>query len=101
MAWGSGYAQPSDWQTRKRVVLDRDEYRCYLQLPGVCTGEAITADHIVPRSQGGSDEYENLAAICGPCHKVKTEQERQQGMRHRVRTPMKRNVEDHPNRPRA
>jgi len=37
---------------------------------------AVEFDHVVPREQGGSDDPENLQALCGWCHHEKTELER-------------------------
>lgn len=36
---------------------------------------ATEVDHIVPKSQEGTDDQTNLQAICSPCHKVKTAME--------------------------
>lgn len=36
---------------------------------------AVAVDHIVPKAEGGTDEDENLQAICKRCHKLKTEAE--------------------------
>jgi 5-methylcytosine-specific restriction protein A len=52
--------------------MRRDGGRCYSPHPDVCTGKATTVDHKIPRSAGGSDRDDNLAAICPPCHHVKT-----------------------------
>lgn len=35
---------------------------------------AVEVDHILPRSQGGTDEPENLQPLCEDCHDFKTEQ---------------------------
>ncbi|MBE7508498.1 MAG: HNH endonuclease [Planctomycetia bacterium] len=35
---------------------------------------AMHVDHIVPRSTGGTDEWDNLQGLCGPCHSRKTVQ---------------------------
>lgn len=37
-----------------------------------CKFTATQDDHIVPRSQGGSDDLSNRRGLCGPCHQVKT-----------------------------
>jgi 5-methylcytosine-specific restriction protein A len=29
-------------------------------------------DHVVPREQGGSDDWANLQALCASCHSRKT-----------------------------
>lgn len=76
MTRGGGYAQPGNWKTLKARVLKRDGYTCYL-----CGGDADTADHVIPVAQGGTHDMDNLAAICTPCHDVKTETERLAGIK--------------------
>lgn len=66
------------WQwtaTRKRILV-RDRYRCYR-----CGRLADEVDHVRPRAEGGSSRDENLAAICAPCHRRKTQAEAQRGRR--------------------
>jgi 5-methylcytosine-specific restriction protein A len=62
----------SEW-TRIRVrILKRD---CGLCQPCLHTGavtRASTVDHIVPKSENGTDDDDNLQAICDPCHSAKT-----------------------------
>jgi 5-methylcytosine-specific restriction endonuclease McrA len=58
------------WAAISRRVLERDRHVCLLQLPG-CTGRATTADHIVPRSQGGTHHMDNLQAACRACNSRK------------------------------
>jgi hypothetical protein len=49
-------------------VLRRDGYVCLMPRDGHrCGAPATSADHIVPRSLGGSDEPDNLRAACLPC----------------------------------
>jgi len=36
---------------------------------------AHAVDHIRPKSQGGTDDIENLRAICKACHQAKTQEE--------------------------
>ncbi len=50
----------------RRGVLRRDGHRC-----AYCRGGAATVDHIVPRSRGGADSWENLVACCLRCNGVK------------------------------
>lgn len=49
-----------------RGVLQRDNWTCVF-----CAGKATTIDHVLPRSRGGEDIWENLAAACQPCNNRK------------------------------
>ncbi|BDI23717.1 HNH endonuclease [Herbiconiux sp. L3-i23] len=50
----------------RRGVLRRDGQRC-----GYCGHGATTVDHVMPRSRGGADSWENLVACCLRCNNVK------------------------------
>jgi 5-methylcytosine-specific restriction endonuclease McrA len=50
----------------RRGVLRRDAHRC-----GYCGGSAGTIDHVLPRSRGGADSWENLIACCLSCNNRK------------------------------
>ncbi|THG29856.1 HNH endonuclease [Naasia lichenicola] len=50
----------------RRGVLRRDAWRC-----GYCGHSASTIDHVLPRSRGGADSWENLVACCLRCNNVK------------------------------
>jgi 5-methylcytosine-specific restriction endonuclease McrA len=50
----------------RRGVLRRDEHRC-----AYCEGHATTIDHVLPRSRGGQDSWENLVACCVRCNNHK------------------------------
>lgn len=50
----------------RRGVLRRDAHRC-----GYCGKSASTIDHVVPRSRGGGDTWENLVAACLHCNNAK------------------------------
>jgi 5-methylcytosine-specific restriction endonuclease McrA len=54
-------------QRLAKAVLRRDGYRCQIRLPG-CKGMATQADHIMPKSKGGSHDMSNLRAACGWCN---------------------------------
>ena len=47
-------------------MLRRDAHRC-----AYCGGGASTIDHVLPRSRGGADSWENLVACCLRCNNVK------------------------------
>lgn len=63
------YSDPR-WRAIRRRVLLRDPIckACHKQ-PSKC------ADHIIPRSQGGSDEMSNLQGLCVSCHNRKSGRE--------------------------
>lgn len=50
----------------RRGVLRRDGQRC-----GYCAAGATTIDHVIPRSRGGADSWENLVACCLRCNNLK------------------------------
>jgi 5-methylcytosine-specific restriction endonuclease McrA len=50
----------------RRGVLRRDRHLC-----AYCDGPAGTVDHVLPRSRGGADSWENLVACCVRCNNIK------------------------------
>ena len=56
-------AQPS-----RKAVLRRDHNSC-----GYCGKPAGTIDHILPRSRGGQNTWENLVACCRDCNNRKAD----------------------------
>ena len=51
----------------RRNVLRRDGHRCVY-----CgAAERLTLDHVLPKSRGGPDSWENLVAACTPCNNRK------------------------------
>lgn len=71
----------------RRNVLERDRNTCqYCSLKR----EQLTLDHVIPRSRGGGDSWENLVAACVRCNVKKGN-----------RTPKEANMNllTHPRRP--
>jgi len=52
----------------RKAVLARDAYTC--QYCGHQAG-GLTVDHVIPRSRGGTSEWENIVASCAPCNRKK------------------------------
>lgn len=49
----------------RRNILERDRHTCqYCKYKG----DQLTLDHIIPRSRGGADSWENLVAACVNCN---------------------------------
>lgn len=57
--------------SRKNILL-RDRHICQYCAVKFSPGE-LTLDHVIPRSKGGKDTWENLVACCGPCNKKKAD----------------------------
>ena len=47
----------------RRAVFARDNHRC-----GYCGNHADSIDHVMPRSRGGKNVWENVIAACRTCN---------------------------------
>lgn len=56
------------WKLLTKIIFQRDNFTC--QYCGKIGGK-LECDHIVPFSQGGSDEIENLITACQKCNRSK------------------------------
>lgn len=55
--------------------MARDSHLCQpCKLQG-CVTPATECDHVTPKAKGGTDDLDNLQAICSPCHQEKTQRE--------------------------
>jgi 5-methylcytosine-specific restriction endonuclease McrA len=59
--------RPSSSRISRRAVFARDRHRC--QYCG--SDRHLTVDHVVPRSKGGADTWDNLVTSCAPCNRKK------------------------------
>lgn len=51
----------------RKNILRRDRFRCQY-----CDSrDRLTVDHVVPKSRGGKDTWENLVTACTPCNNKK------------------------------
>jgi 5-methylcytosine-specific restriction endonuclease McrA len=55
--------------TRKNIVT-RDDYRCQY-CAGSFVNSQLTIDHVIPKSQGGKNNWENMVTACKPCNSKK------------------------------
>lgn len=64
---------PSDWSKRRKSVLKRDDYTCQNcgDRGGPYGDTELHADHVVPKSKGGTHDRTNLLTLCKPCHEKK------------------------------
>ena len=66
--WGSGRGG-RPWRRIRESILVRDNYTCCNC--GVVTLD-LEVDHIINVAVGGTDDEQNLQALCVTCHKAKT-----------------------------
>jgi len=77
-AWkGSAASRGYDsrWRKLRLQILKRDDYLCQACLRAGRITEATEVDHRLNKASGGTDEPDNLEAICSPCHRAKTARE--------------------------
>lgn len=60
------YLRSTSRRASTRAILDRDGHEC-----AYCGGRATTRDHVLPRSRGGADSWDNLVAACVTCNNRK------------------------------
>ena len=80
---GIKYQQGPLYRTNLRAaVLQRDGNKCvYCNRSG--KRQHLELDHVVPRSNGGTDRYDNLVAACRPCNQKRGNQPVEQWLKHR------------------
>jgi 5-methylcytosine-specific restriction endonuclease McrA len=54
----------------RRTVLARDQYSCQYCGAQPTKGQ-LTLDHVLPRSRGGDNTWENVVTACIPCNQRK------------------------------
>ncbi len=65
----------NDWYKLRNAVFARDTKLCQVCMKKNILTPATEVDHIIPKSQGGTNTMDNLQAICKTCHKKKTQAE--------------------------
>lgn len=63
------------WRKLRDQRLKLDSYMCQVCLKVGIYTKADAVDHIIPKSQGGTDSITNLQSICNSCHTSKTQLE--------------------------
>ena len=80
-----GYGR--QWEKARAAAMRRDMHLCQPCKRAGRITVATECDHIVPKAKGGTDDHDNLQAICTACHKDKTAREaaEAQGRPHRAK----------------
>lgn len=68
----------TDWEKMRAETLEADKGLCQAHLRQGIIKPGNQVDHIIPKSQGGTDEPNNRQTLCIDCHKSKTIEERKQ-----------------------
>lgn len=104
MAWSTSNRKdslPANWVHLRSQVLHAAGGRCEVVKRNGhrCHDKAVAVDHIIPHSEGGSDDFSNLQAICEWHHAKKSSAEGgrafQQNMA-KLRASIRREPERHP-----
>lgn len=74
----AGRTSTTIWKNMRILALQRDGHQCQIRGPR-CIIAATQVDHVIPVSQGGTDQLPNLQSVCPPCHKQKTAREANAG----------------------
>lgn len=96
--WGGGHGErlgKTGWQ---RQAENKRTMRRWRRVCHVCgRGGADRVDHVIPLSQGGTDDEANRRPIHEePCHREKTERERAAGRAAKPQPSRLREPERHP-----
>jgi 5-methylcytosine-specific restriction protein A len=87
MPWSSSRHPGSTRRSRAlRAHVLRTHPTCYLRYPG-CTITSTDDEHVIPLSQGGTDDPANHRGACSNCHKIKTQAESRTARRAKHHTP--------------
>src|SRR5687767_7524591 len=75
------------WRALRAQALERDGHQCVCIMDGArCPAVAVEVDHVIPVHKGGMSVLDNLASLCAPHHREKTQREAAEASR-RASTP--------------
>jgi len=69
----------NNWVKLRKQALTRDDYLCQECLREGIYTQAKEVDHVIPKTNGGTDHMSNLESICKPHHKQKSLREAKEG----------------------
>lgn len=70
-----------NWRAIRKRIMSRDHQLCQACKRAKRYVQAKYVDHIIPKFEGGTDDDQNLEAICKVCHDKKSAQEAVRGRR--------------------
>ncbi len=75
-----------NWSVSRKGILLRDQLTCQYCAEKFPAGD-LTLDHVIPRSKGGGNTWENLVSSCKPCNNRKDDQTLEQAGMTLLRQP--------------
>jgi 5-methylcytosine-specific restriction endonuclease McrA len=72
----------------RRGVLNRDNHSCRY-CGRLLPSAELTLDHVLPRSRGGKNTWENVVAACKPCNHRKGNRTPAEARMHLIRQPFR------------
>ena len=64
-------------------VFKRDNYECVY-----CgSKKSLTIDHVIPKSKGGDNSWNNLVTCCSPCNRIKGDKTPEQASMKMIKRP--------------
>lgn len=70
--WAKRLTKNPTFSTRVTILLKKQGGKCKWCNQNFVYDDVLEVDHILPRSQGGKDEYKNLQLLHRHCHDLKT-----------------------------
>lgn len=67
----------------RALIYKRDDYRC--QYCG--SSKNLSIDHVIPKSKGGEDTWENMVVACFPCNSKKGDKTLEEAQMNLVKKP--------------
>jgi len=73
--WSTRLGKHPETSTRVATLLKKQKGKCTKCLHYFTSEDMIEVDHIIPKAEGGKDEYKNLQLLHGHCHDTKTKED--------------------------
>ncbi|WBP92792.1 HNH endonuclease signature motif containing protein [Mycolicibacterium neoaurum] len=90
-----------DWNRLRKAKCEQNQRdnggQCQAVLDG-CEGVATEVHHVIERAAGGTDDDENLLAVCGLCHYRLTTEANQRRAKQRRQAKQEAKRKNHPGR---